>query len=447
MTTANLPLRARQAAVFIDHWRWLILLLAAPAFLFPSPARAPLLLVLPGLWLAAGLAGRGPLPRTPLNGALLLFSIMLLVSLWTTFDLAYSLSKVTGLLLGLGAFFAIARQVRGPSALWRAVALFILAGGGLALLGLVGIDWLNKLPLLAAVSQRLPAIIRGLPGAEEGLSANSVAGALIFFLPLQVVMLTRTWRVPPRDWPRCWPWQTFADPLTGGPRLWLSIQLILLLLVGGLLVLTQSRGAWLGFAAALALLLAASGRRVRWLLLAGAAAGGLGLVVLGGPSAALSLAARVIGADVGAKVIQRQTLWYYGLLAIRAFPFTGMGLNMFRLALPVLYPTVPLPAGYDITHAHNHLLQAAINFGLPGLVAYLALWLGAAYALLSAYRASADPWLRALAVGLAAGLTAEFVFGATDAIDFGSRLGLFFWLTLALTIGLYQVVRAPEPSD
>ncbi len=118
-----------------------------------------------------------------------------------------------------------------------------------------------------------------------------------------------------------------------------------------------------------------------------------------------------------------------------------MGLNAFRKALPELYPTVPLPAGFDITHVHNHLLQAAINFGLPGLVAYLGLWLGAGYGLFAAHRTAVSPWLRAAALGLGAGLLAEFVYSTTDVIDTGAKLGLFFWLALALSIALYQLVH------
>jgi len=408
------------------------LLLTAPFFLFPTPARTPVLLVLPILWLAAWLADGQVLPHTPLNAALLLFSLMLLVSLWTTFDLAYSLPKIAGLLLGLGAYFAIVRVTGDqPAALWRVVALFVLSAGGLAALGLVGIDWLDKVPALTAVSERLPVLIRGLPGAETGFSANEVAGALILILPLQVGLLVTAWQR--------WPHLPISDPLAARPRLWLAAQVVLILLSGGLLVLTQSRSAWLGFGIGLALLLAGSGRRARWLLLGAGVLAILVLLVAGGPREVASLLAKTVGSDIDAKAIQRQALWYYGLLAVRSFPFTGMGLNMFRRALPELYPTVPLPAGFDITHAHNHLLQAAINLGLPGLVAYLALWLGAAGALLATYRSTADAWLRILALGLAAGLSAYFGYGLFDVIDFGAKLGIFFWFALGLTVSLYQV--------
>ena len=59
-------------ALFLDRWGWLLLLVASPFLLFPSPARSPALLVVPGVWLLLWLAGEEPLPRTPLNLALLI---------------------------------------------------------------------------------------------------------------------------------------------------------------------------------------------------------------------------------------------------------------------------------------------------------------------------------------------------------------------------------------
>jgi hypothetical protein len=60
----------------------------------------------------------------------------------------------------------------------------------------------------------------------------------------------------------------------------------------------------------------------------------------------------------------------------------------------------------------------------------------------AANRAAVDPWLRVLARGLGAGLAAHFVFGLTDAVSLGARLGVFFWFALALAAGLYQIASA-----
>jgi O-antigen ligase len=41
--------------------------------------------------------------------------------------------------------------------------------------------------------------------------------------------------------------------------------------------------------------------------------------------------------------------------------------------VPVLYPLFTVPLDSDIAHAHNIFLQTALDLGIPGLVAYLAL--------------------------------------------------------------------------
>jgi hypothetical protein len=81
-------------ARFLHRRRWLLLILAAPFLLFPSPITTPALLIVPGLGIIAWLAGERPFPRTPLNVALLLLSLMALVSTGVTYDMAVSLPKI-----------------------------------------------------------------------------------------------------------------------------------------------------------------------------------------------------------------------------------------------------------------------------------------------------------------------------------------------------------------
>jgi hypothetical protein len=82
--------------------------------LFPSPSRLPALFVVPGPWIFAWLAGREPLPLTPLNATLLLMFWMVLVRLWATYDIAVSPPKISGMVLGMGFLFAVAREAECP---------------------------------------------------------------------------------------------------------------------------------------------------------------------------------------------------------------------------------------------------------------------------------------------------------------------------------------------
>ena len=44
-------------------------------------------------------------------------------------------------------------------------------------------------------------------------------------------------------------------------------------------------------------------------------------------------------------------------------------MNVFRRVVHALYPTVFNSPEIDVVHAHNHLLQAALDLGIPGLLA------------------------------------------------------------------------------
>ena len=68
-------------------------------------------------------------------------------------------------------------------------AVFVMAGAGLAVIGLLGTNWIGKFSVLDAVVRRIPQAIRGVPGAEEGFQPNAVAGCLVLFIPLQVGLI------------------------------------------------------------------------------------------------------------------------------------------------------------------------------------------------------------------------------------------------------------------
>jgi putative inorganic carbon (HCO3(-)) transporter len=85
-------------------------------------------------------------------------------------------------------------------------------------------------------------------------------------------------------------------------------------------------------------------------------------------------------------------------------------------------------------------LQTAVDLGLPGLVAYLALLL---IAWASCWRCArrGDPSIRPTALGLAAGLVGLHVYGLVDALAPGSKPGLAFWLALGLIAALARVAH------
>jgi hypothetical protein len=50
-------------------------------------------------------------------------------------------------------------------------------------------------------------------------------------------------------------------------------------------------------------------------------------------------------------------------------------------------------------------------------------------------------------LGLGGGLFAHFLFGLTDAVALGAKLGMLFWMLLGLIAGVYQQIQRPRPSE
>ena len=408
-----------------------VVLAISPALLFPTPSRLLVLIALPILWMGARVATGRAVPATPLNAAIVLMLIMVAVSLYATIDLQFSLGKVAGAILGVAVYWAATRWLTTPARLRVAVGCFVLAGAALAVIGLLGtnfelldLDAPAKLSIIARLAKHLPAVIRGVPGAADGFNPNAVAGVLVLFVPLQVGLLAvrahEQWVGPARR------------PAAH------VIEIVLLTLTSATLLLMQSRGAWLGLLiAALAILSALNWRRA-------AAIGSIAaaIVLVSGRIPALQSMVNPPEFDWTNTVDQRLDLWSSGLRAIRDFPFTGMGMNVFRRVMPVQYRAAVNDGGGDISHAHNQLIQVALDLGIPGLVAYVALWLLTAALIVKVYRQSPDRIYRVTAAGLGCGLIAHFVFGITDAIPIGAKVGIFFWIALALVVGLQHVAFA-----
>ena len=426
---------------FVTEYEWLILGLMLPFVLFPSATRALVLLVIPVLWLVRRVATGHLVPQTPLDLTLLGLLFMVLVSEYATFDMANSLVKIAGLVYGIALFYAVVQWV-GTSAtrLWWGVAGLYATVLGLVAISLVLFGSPVALPPLTPLTARLPAAITAV--ADIGANPNEVAGLLLWLLPLALLLA--------------------GTAVSGFPSLaarfrwWGALPLVVALLgvavgLSGVLLLTRSRAALGGVAAALIFMglvgLTAVSRR----LAVGVVLGFLSVLVVGvllvGPeeSAALFLAqAGIDNADPVSSLSGREEIWSRAIYGLQDFPFTGLGLNNFRKVVHILYPLFLISPDTDIGHAHNHWLQAGLDLGIPGLIAYLALWLGLAGLLWQSWRQAGKGWLRRLTVGFAGCLVAYFVYGLLDTIALGARPGFIFWGLVGLVAALHRVVCGVE---
>jgi putative inorganic carbon (hco3(-)) transporter len=420
------------------------------------------MLVAPVLWMIALVARRGvlhterrdALPATPLNAPLMLLMFMVLVSVIITPDLAFSLPKVAGMVLGIGAFFAVARESRSARGFRWALLLFVAIGVGVAALGLAGTNLSSTkiaflIPFTTQLRTRLGTPFAGLLGSADGFNANEVAGALLWVAP---VVVCATLGLLPSYLPP-------SQGGLGGVRLPLAIGGTLsALFILAVIVLTQSRAAYIALAiTAPALLFIALPRMGRWLLLAllTLALLGAGYVVYrAGPSQVAqrlglstlltSDAATADTADQGNALQSmegRAEVWSRAIYGIEDFPFTGMGMNSFRRVVHLLYPLFLVGPDSDVAHAHNEFLQAALDLGLPGLIAFAALYIVAFWMLWRTWRARGGTPIRtrAMALGLGGGLFAHMIYGMVDAVALGAKPGLLLWMLLGLIYGLFSL--------
>ncbi len=432
----------------LSDLEWLAVALAAPFLLFPSVRpllTAVSLVLLAALWLLRWVVRREPWPVAPFDSALLLFTLTIPVAIWVSALPELTLPKATGIVLGLATFRAVVFAVRDQRSLNLALAALCLLGLAIVAGGALGAQWADKIPVLELLANRIPRLLTSLPDLRtDAINPNQLAGALTLFLPLAVALVVG-WRFHREG-------RAVALLLFAG-------RMAFLILVVGVLLLTQSRGGWIGGAAGLLALGTLWGllARRRWMRALGvtlpllALAIGLGAFLCAGPERAsealYGIAQEGVETAVGSVTIQgRLEIWSRALYAIQDFPFTGCGLGTFRQVVPILYPLFLTAPDQDIAHAHNIFLQTALDLGLPGLVAYLAL-LGVAGA--TCYRCArrGSPLLRTVALGLVAGLVGLHVYGLADALVLGSKPGVAFWFALGLIAALPRVAdwEATQP--
>ena len=248
---------------------------------------------------------------------------------------------------------------------------------------------------------------------------------------------------------------------------------LLLMLVA--LAMSWSRGAWLGFGAAMLTMIAAHGRRMARLrlrqtsvssveassaepspksaILTGAAMGVLILALLLSSARLLppTLAQRFAGLSVyltvgdvtttevteaNYAVIERLAHWQAALRMWADHPWRGVGIGNY----PVVYPSYGLPHWpQPLGHAHNYYLNIGAEAGLVGLLFYLIFSISALW---QAFRATqmTTGLRRAVALGALGALVHLTVHSLFDNLYVHTM-----YLQIAVLLGLLAVISPHHP--
>lgn len=370
--------------------------------------------------------------KTPADWALvLLLAVMLPVSIWSApapLRMEYSWPRALTLLWDFQLFTVIVSHVsRGRNKLVPALGIFIGIGIFVVVIAPFGTNWLFKLPQTETILSWLPSVF-GVLSREGGFGfhPNIVSGALLYLLPLMIALSS-----------------VLYDSQHRNPMFWLFAMATLYSLA--VFLMLQSRGGYIGLSTALLIMPAFHLRWWRVMLIVGGLVAVIGLILNRGEHLPLSTSALFLESVGGLTSFEdfRMELWKITLVAIADFPYTGLGLGVFPDAVRLLYTPKIMPS-YYFGHAHNFWLQGAVDFGIPGLVAIMALYLTAIMHIWYLWRNMSNRTSQALVIGLAGSLIAQSIYSMTDSIPMGSTGNLFFWFLFGLIYACGNLVATQE---
>ncbi|MCC6457200.1 MAG: O-antigen ligase family protein [Caldilineaceae bacterium] len=372
---------------------------------------------------------------------LLLLLILLVSTRWVTPSWQQTWPQVVRMLWGIAVMLTVIdlmnqashsqeqadqQRLRLPPHLIAVTIIFLGMGLLLTVIGLAGMEATGKIALLDPSLALLPEMhIYGL----GRFNSNNVAGIILLFIPL-------------------------AFALTLGPLqlrqrsllLWLTVKTVAALLTlffSVALILTQTRGAWLAAVCALLLILSLLGRRGKVLMALLVTVIAVGLFAIGPAQLLDQLIVRDASAIDSSAWIQdrnvaaRLILWQRAIHGIADAPMTGMGLGAFAVVSQQPYPQV---AGFvpdaDMSHVHNIVLQMGVDFGVPGVIAWVSLLIMIGWQLTRLVQRSSLPTLlHTWSVGLLGTFAAYLAYNMLNAILLGSRPAFVVWFFFGLCIG------------
>jgi putative inorganic carbon (HCO3(-)) transporter len=378
------------------------------------------LVALAGVWLVRWRERGHPTHCTPLNLALLLLLLTVPVAAWASAVSDLTTDALAYLLAGIVLFRAVANWTRTPVHVWWIWGGLVAAALALAVLAPLGISFSPSLFAIPAVYMRWAGRL------PETIHPNVIGAALVVLGPIAAAGLEFRASGLNSHVSR------FASHVV---RVGAALTSLLLIAT---LALTQSRGAYVGTAVSLLVLLSLrrpKAARVAVPLVMAAALVGASLVGWD------RVADELTTGDVTSGLDSRLEIWSRALYAIQDFPFTGLGFGTFEQVVSVLYPLFLSPAG-TVPHAHNLFLQVAVDLGLPGLIAYLAilgLTFASAFSSYNALRRRSDDGLAGLCAGCIAALAGMCVLGLVDVANWGIKLAFIPWVVIGLVVGLHRV--------
>lgn len=204
----------------------------------------------------------------------------------------------------------------------------------------------------------------------------------------------------------------------------------LVILFGGCLILTYSRGAWLSVIAIVAMYGVLCNRKIFWLLLL------LPVIAFFAHDTLLERIMSIMNPTDTSSTL-RLALWESTIAMIMNKPFLGIGWGAYWMVYPD-YDFFINNANTKIFHAHNMYLNIAAEIGIPGLITFLAMMYGHLRLALASIKGTAQYWSSGIMLGIVGAIFGLIVNGFTDYVLFNIQLSMLFWLLNALIVVVWQ---------
>lgn len=316
-----------------------------------------------GLVIAYIAKRHGSWPPGLIGGFLLVYLSLSLVAYFLSPVPDLSLRRLTALIAGAAGYGLALTWLKEDYGRSRRFASGLaLAGGVVSLLALFIVEWPSRYLIdLQTVVNKLPHISR-----DFYLNNNEAAGVMLLLLPIASALFLH---------------------LKHKTRF---IYLVSAMGMAVLLLLTQSRNAFLGVLFAIVAGILWGRIRFRYVL-----AVLLFLVILPfavvalGESTDIQSAELVSAVDMGSKGgfsqdqswLSRLEIWSAAVQTMRDYPAVGAGLYAFAPISRANYVYQVVDPHFNISHAHNLFLQTGASLGWAGWLVIVGLWITVMYAL------------------------------------------------------------------
>jgi putative inorganic carbon (HCO3(-)) transporter len=357
---------------------------------------------------------------TPADLAILLLALLAIANFFLNASPENTVPALFRLFGCIALYYAIVHWAKTTIRLRWLLAVTALAILGLSLLSIFASNWVSyKLYFIPPqVYERFTLLF------TDTIHPNVLAGSLIAVFPLALA-------IPLFAFIKSHPIERILYP-------------VILLVISGVLILSQSRSALLALLVIVMIVLILRSAWFWSLPVLAAAALAIVMLVFSLNEVKIALISEISTAGLG----QRLDIWQHVLFLLQDFPLTGVGMGNFPQAFQALYPREMNPSSL-LPHAHNLFLQVGADLGIPGLVIWLSVLFASAWAAWQVFQTGKrwqQPWLMAMGAGLFGCQLAIIFHGMFDSVLWVEvrTAPLVWWLWGLSMAGLNLCQRAPR---